>query len=77
MTRVHNFSAGPATLPLEVIEKAQSELTDYKGTGRSIMELSHRSAQYEEIDQQAKIEEWDWVTNLKSCSCRAAQAASS
>lgn len=54
MKRVHNFSAGPATLPLEVLEHAQEELTEYNGTGRSIMELSHRSAQYEEIDQQAK-----------------------
>ncbi|MDR8392074.1 3-phosphoserine/phosphohydroxythreonine transaminase [Aliifodinibius sp. S!AR15-10] len=54
MTRVHNFSAGPAALPLEVIKHAQQELTDYKETGRSIMELSHRSAHYEEIDQQAK-----------------------
>lgn len=54
MNRVHNFSAGPATLPLEVLEKAQDELTEYKDKGRSIMEMSHRSAEYEAIDQQAK-----------------------
>ncbi|MFH5885496.1 3-phosphoserine/phosphohydroxythreonine transaminase [Halalkalibaculum sp. DA3122] len=54
MKRVHNFSAGPATLPLEVLEQAQEELTEYQDTGRSIMELSHRSAHYEEIDKQAK-----------------------
>jgi len=54
MNRVHNFSAGPATLPLEVLEKAQSELVDYKGKGASILEMSHRSAEYSEIDQQAK-----------------------
>lgn len=54
MNRVHNFSAGPATLPLEVLEKAQSELTEYKNLGRSLMEMSHRSAEYTEIDQQAK-----------------------
>lgn len=54
MKRVHNFSAGPATLPLEVLEKAQSELVEYKGKGRSLMEMSHRSAEYTEIDQQAK-----------------------
>lgn len=54
MKRVHNFSAGPATLPLEVLEKAQAELTEYKGLGRSLMEMSHRSAEYTEIDQQAK-----------------------
>ncbi len=54
MKRVHNFSAGPATLPLEVLEKAQSELVEYKEKGRSLMEMSHRSAEYTEIDQQAK-----------------------
>ncbi len=54
MKRVHNFSAGPATLPLEVLEKAQSELVNYDGKGRSLMEMSHRSATYTEIDQQAK-----------------------
>lgn len=54
MKRVHNFSAGPATLPLEVLEKAQDELVEYRGKGRSLMEMSHRSAEYTEIDQQAK-----------------------
>lgn len=54
MNRVHNFSAGPATLPLEVLQKAQKELTNYDGLGRSIMEISHRSAAYTEIDHQAK-----------------------
>lgn len=54
MERVHNFSAGPATLPLEVIEKAQSELTNYQDTGRSVMELSHRSTEYSNIDKEAK-----------------------
>lgn len=54
MNRVHNFSAGPATLPLEVLEKAQEELTEYQDKGRSIMEMSHRSAEYTEIDHQAK-----------------------
>ena len=54
MTRVHNFSAGPAVLPEEVLDKAQSELKEYKGKGRSLMEMSHRSAEYTEIDQQAK-----------------------
>jgi len=54
MKRVHNFSAGPAVLPLEVLEKAQAELTDFQGKGRSIMEMSHRSAEYTEIDRQAK-----------------------
>jgi phosphoserine aminotransferase len=53
MNRVHNFSAGPATLPLEVLEKAQKELTNYKNKGASIMEMSHRSPEYTEINEQA------------------------
>lgn len=55
MKRVHNFSAGPAILPLEVLEKAQAELTEFQNMGRSVMEISHRSAQYTEIDRQAKV----------------------
>jgi len=54
MNRVHNFSAGPAVLPLEVLEKAQQELTNYNNMGRSVMEISHRSTEYTEIDHQAK-----------------------
>lgn len=54
MKRVHNFSAGPAALPLEVLQKAQEELTDYQDMGRSVMEISHRSVEYTEIDHQAK-----------------------
>lgn len=54
MKRVHNFSAGPATLPLEVLKKAQEELTDFQNMGRSVMEISHRSPEYTEIDNQAK-----------------------
>lgn len=51
--RVHNFSGGPAALPLSVLEQAQSELLDYKGSGMSIMEVSHRSAIYEEVHNDA------------------------
>src|SRR5699024_4658225 len=54
MNRIHNFSAGPAQLPLEVIEKAQAELTNYQDIGYSVMEMSHRSDAYTEIDRQAK-----------------------
>lgn len=54
MKRAHNFSAGPATLPLEVLRKAQSQLVDYRGKGRSLMEMSHRGPEYSEVDQQAK-----------------------
>jgi phosphoserine aminotransferase len=53
MKRVHNFSAGPAVLPLEVLEKAQSELVNYRNKGASIVEMSHRGAEYTEINEQA------------------------
>ncbi len=49
MERVFNFSAGPSSLPLEVLEKAAKELTCYKNSGMSVMEMSHRSKDYEEI----------------------------
>jgi phosphoserine aminotransferase len=51
--RVFNFNAGPSTLPLEVLEKVQGELLDYRGTGMSIMESSHRSPAYDEINEEA------------------------
>jgi phosphoserine aminotransferase len=47
--RVYNFYAGPATLPLPALQTAQKELLNYKGTGMSIMEISHRSKEYAEI----------------------------
>lgn len=47
--RAFNFNAGPSALPLPALEKAQSELLNYHGTGMSVMELSHRSKEYEEI----------------------------
>lgn len=53
MKRVYNFYAGPATLPLPVLEKAQKELLDFNGTGMSLMELSHRSKDYDAIHKQA------------------------
>ena len=49
MQRVFNFSAGPGALPLEVLEKAQQELTCYQDSGMSVMEMSHRSKDYEAI----------------------------
>ncbi|MBV7276664.1 3-phosphoserine/phosphohydroxythreonine transaminase [Clostridium thailandense] len=49
MARVYNFAAGPATLPEEVLREAAAEMLDYKGTGMSVMEMSHRSKAFEEI----------------------------
>ena len=51
--RIYNFNAGPATLPFGVLQKAQSELLNYKNSGMSIMEISHRSKDYEEINNTA------------------------
>jgi len=52
--RQHNFSAGPGTLPLEVMEEVRDELPIYDGVGASIMEISHRSPAYDEIHEGAK-----------------------
>ena len=49
MHRVYNFSAGPAVLPEEVLREAADEMLDYQGTGMSVMEMSHRSAAFDEI----------------------------
>lgn len=51
--RTFNFSAGPSALPTPVLERAQAELLDYRGTGMSIMEMSHRSSIYEEVHDSA------------------------
>src|ERR1700683_246484 len=47
--RVFNFNAGPATLPLSVLECIREELLDYRGTGMSVMEMTHRAPEFEEI----------------------------
>jgi phosphoserine aminotransferase len=54
LKRAYNFSGGPATLPLAVLEKVRDELLDYRGTGMSVMEMSHRSPEYEEINSRAE-----------------------
>lgn len=58
MARIFNFSAGPAILPEEVLREAQAELVDYKGSGMSIMEMSHRGKEYEAVHNEA-------IANLK------------
>ena len=52
--RVHNFCAGPCTLPLEVLEAARDELVDYHGAGMSLIEMSHRGGHYEEVHEEAR-----------------------
>ena len=54
MGRVYNFSAGPAVLPEEVLKEAAAEMLDYKGSGMSVMEMSHRSKVYEDIIEEAE-----------------------
>lgn len=54
MTRAHNFNPGPAALPLEVLQKVQAELLDFAGTGMSILEVSHRSKDYEAVHNAAQ-----------------------
>ena len=49
MGRIYNFNPGPSTLPLSALEKAQTEFTDYKGSGMSVLEISHRSKDFEAI----------------------------
>ncbi len=56
MSRVYNFSAGPAMLPEQVLQTAADEMLDYKGTGMSVMEMSHRSAAYKEIIDSAEAD---------------------
>lgn len=54
MSRVYNFSAGPAVLPEEVLKEAAEEMLDYKGSGMSVMEMSHRSKVYDTIIKEAE-----------------------
>ncbi len=53
MMRIYNFSAGPSTLPLEVLEEARDELVDYRDTGMSIIEMSHRGPEYTAVHEAA------------------------
>lgn len=54
--RVYNFSAGPSMLPAEVLEKVQKDLLNYEGSGQSVMEMSHRSKEYQKIIDDAEAD---------------------
>jgi phosphoserine aminotransferase len=56
MSRVYNFSAGPAMLPEEVLKQAASEMTDWRGSGMSVMEMSHRGKEYISIAKKAEAD---------------------
>ncbi len=54
--RVYDFNPGPAALPLEVLKQAQAEMLDFSGTGMSVMEISHRSKEFESVMQTAEAD---------------------
>ncbi|PUB91659.1 MAG: 3-phosphoserine/phosphohydroxythreonine transaminase, partial [gamma proteobacterium symbiont of Ctena orbiculata] len=54
MSRVFNFSAGPAMLPEEVLQQAREEMLDWRGSGMSVMEMSHRGKEFMSIAEQAE-----------------------
>lgn len=54
MKRAYNFNAGPSVMPLEVLQEAQAEFLDFQGTGMSVIEISHRSAEYAALHQETK-----------------------
>jgi phosphoserine aminotransferase len=68
LKRAHNFNAGPSVLPLPVLQQAQAELLDFHGTGMSVMEISHRSKEFEDVIQTAESDLRDLMqipTNYK------------
>ena len=65
MARVWNFSAGPSTLPEQVLQTAATEMMDYQGSGQSVMEMSHRSKTFDKIIKDAL------VMLLAEAACRA------
>ncbi len=81
MTRVYNFSAGPAVLPEEVLQQAREEMLDWQGSGMSVMEMSHRGKEFMSIAAQAEADIcascWRSRTTTRCCSCRAGRPASS
>ena len=54
MSRVFNFSPGPAALPVEVLEQAKADLPDWQGSGMSVMEVSHRGKAFVAVAEQAE-----------------------
>ena len=55
MSRIYNFSAGPAILPEDVLLEAQAQFADYKGAGMSLIEMSHRGKEYEAVHNEAMV----------------------
>ena len=79
MTRVFNFSAGPATLPEAVLRQAADEMLDWHGSGMSVMEMSHRGKEFIGIHAEAEADLRELLAcrrTTRCCSCRAARSAS-
>ena len=79
MSRVYNFSAGPAVLPEEVLKRSSRGMLDYRGCGMSVMEISHRSKMFENIIQEDEADLRDLLEipdNYKVLFFRAAPASS-
>ena len=79
MSRVYNFSAGPAVLPEEVLREAAEEMMDYKGCGMSVMEMSHRSKVFDEIikEAEADLQYFNFIGLMRDCNPANVQPASS
>ena len=73
--RVHNFNAGPAGLPLEVMEAAAAEFTNYRGSGMGVLEMSHRSALFEDIIARAERRIRDLLYDVRHTHCARAEGA--
>ena len=69
MSRVYNFSAGPAMLPEAVLQRAQAELTDWHGAGASIMEMSHRGKEFVSVHAEAERDVRDLLGVPDSYKC--------
>jgi phosphoserine aminotransferase len=80
MARIYNFSAGPSTLPLPVLEQVQRDMVDYRGAGLSLIEASHRGPHYSEVHAPATagLRKLLGLPETTTCSgCRAAPRCSS
>ena len=79
MTRVFNFSAGPAALPEPVLRRAAEEMLDWHGSGMSVMEMSHRGKEFISIAAEAEALLRELVSRFRRttrcCSCKAARSA--
>ncbi len=80
MSRAYNFCAGPAALPEAVLQRAREEMLDYRGTGMSVMEMSHRDSVIVDMAEKRSATCATCSacpTTTRCCSCRAAPAPSS